>query len=402
MINLLDLAGSAHHNILLLQGPVGPFFFNLAHDLRKTGANVFKVNFNGGDLLFYPKKAVNYRWSLNEWPDFCGKFIKENHIDLVLLFGDCRPIHKQAHAVANGLGIEVGVFEEGYVRPDYITLERYGANANSSLLQKTKELILQQNVEPPPPNPVPSPFWHAMVWAMLYNTAGTLMTPLFGSYNHHRNMHIYDGISWLRSFYRKFLFRIKERDVFSRITTVLAGKFFFVPLQVGNDAQIHEHSRFHNNHEFIKEVITSFGAQAPADAFLVIKQHPLDRGYNNYGPVIKNLADSLGIQDRVFYIHDCHLPTLLSLSRGVVLINSTVGLSALHHGRPLIALGDAIYSRPSLTFQGKLDEFWKNPEAPDMGKYTTFIRFLKHNTQINGNFYRPIPLTGYRSGLAWS
>jgi capsular polysaccharide export protein len=401
MIKIMDLAGSVHRNILLLQGPVGPFFRYLASDLHRQGSNVFKVNFNGGDWLFYPKKAVNYRAPLNEWPDFCEKFIKKNKIDLVLLFGDCRPIHKQAHTVATALGIEVGVFEEGYVRPDYITLERYGVNGNSPLLKKTRDLIDQQTNEPPHSKPVPSPFWHAMVWGMLYNTTGTIMSPLFREYNHHRNLHIFDGINWLRSFFRKALFHIKEKEIADRISNQLPGKFFLVPLQVNNDAQIKEHSPFCNNQELIHEVMMSFGENAPADAFLVIKQHPLDRGYNNYGPKIKKLADALGIQNRVLYIHDFHLPILLSMARGVVVINSTVGLSALHHGCPLIALGHAIYSRPGLTYQGTLAEFWNNPETPSMEKYSAFIRYLKQSTQINGNYYRRLPLTGYRSGLAW-
>ena len=38
--------------VLLLQGPVGPFFALLAQDLREAGAEVFKVNFNAGDCLF--------------------------------------------------------------------------------------------------------------------------------------------------------------------------------------------------------------------------------------------------------------------------------------------------------------------------------------------------------------
>ena len=52
-------------------------------------------------------------------------------IDLVFLFGDCRPIHRAAHDVATAMGIDVGVFEEGYLRPDFITLERHGVNGNS-------------------------------------------------------------------------------------------------------------------------------------------------------------------------------------------------------------------------------------------------------------------------------
>ena len=38
--------------VLMLQGPVGPFFARLGVDLTHAGAVVFKVNFNGGDWLF--------------------------------------------------------------------------------------------------------------------------------------------------------------------------------------------------------------------------------------------------------------------------------------------------------------------------------------------------------------
>ena len=38
--------------VLLLQAPVGPFFRRLARDLQWVGAQVCKINFNGGDTLF--------------------------------------------------------------------------------------------------------------------------------------------------------------------------------------------------------------------------------------------------------------------------------------------------------------------------------------------------------------
>ncbi len=54
--------------VLLLQGPVGPFFRRLADDLTRAGAQVFKVNFNGGDWLFYQNGAFNYHGRLEDWP----------------------------------------------------------------------------------------------------------------------------------------------------------------------------------------------------------------------------------------------------------------------------------------------------------------------------------------------
>ncbi|MCW3541936.1 capsular polysaccharide biosynthesis protein [Burkholderia cenocepacia] len=82
-----------------------------------------------------------------------------------------------------------------------------------------------------------------------------------------------------------------------------------------------------------------------------------------------------------------HLPTLLENACGVVVVNSTVGLSALHHCRPLVALGRAIYDMPGLTWQGALDDFWRHAERPDMNLYQCFLDYIVHHTQINGDFY---------------
>ena len=401
MVKLLDISANTHKKILLLQGPVGPFFFNLAHDLRKTGAEVFKINLNGGDLFFYPWGAKNYYGTLRDWPTFLECYIKEKSIDLILLFGDCRPLHRIAHTIAGKCDVEVGVFEEGYVRPNYVTLERFGVNGNSQVLKQTREWWSQETREVPDPMPVLPAFRHAMVWAMLYNLFGTLLTPLFGNYQHHRDLHIFDGICWLRSFWKKWLYRISERGIEERLKNELGGRYFLVPLQVGNDAQIHAHSSFNNNIEFIETVIKSFAKYASQDLYLVIKQHPLERGYSHNGPLIEKLAILNGISDRVLYIHDQHLPSLLTHARGVVVINSTVGLSAMHHNCPVIAMGEAIYSMPGLTYQGVLDDFWENGCPPSRSQYHAFFRRLIHSNQINGNFYRRLPVPEFRSGLIW-
>lgn len=136
--------------MLLLQGPVGPFFWRLAKDLRALGTTVHKVNFNGGDWLFYPKGALNYRGRMQDWPAWLKDKLQALEIDVLMLFGDSRPIHKQAHAVARELGIEVGVFEEGYVRPHCITLERDGVNGNSLLIHDSPVVQLQSGTHAPP------------------------------------------------------------------------------------------------------------------------------------------------------------------------------------------------------------------------------------------------------------
>ncbi|MDM0021734.1 capsular polysaccharide export protein, LipB/KpsS family [Variovorax saccharolyticus] len=100
--------------VLLLQGPVGPFFSRLAHDLELAGATVFKVNFNAGDCLFYRRPAFSFKGTMAEWPAWLEALLERLDIDVLLLFGDCRPIHAAARQVAAKRGLEVGVFEEGY------------------------------------------------------------------------------------------------------------------------------------------------------------------------------------------------------------------------------------------------------------------------------------------------
>jgi len=117
--------------ILLLQGPVGPFFRRLAKELRAAGAEVHKVNFNGGDGLFYPRGAISWRGHPGDWPQFLARLLQERRIDIVLLFGDCRPIHRVARSVAQQYGVRVGAFEEGYIRPNFVTFEQFGVNGFS-------------------------------------------------------------------------------------------------------------------------------------------------------------------------------------------------------------------------------------------------------------------------------
>jgi capsular polysaccharide export protein len=115
------------------------------------------------------------------------------------------------------------------------------------------------------------------------------------------------------------------------------------------------------------------------------------------------VAREAGIELRVRYIHDQHLPTLLMYAHGVVVINSTVGLSAIHHGAPTKVCGKALYDMPGLTYQGTLDEFWSDAlySKPDQRLYQRFRNYLVAETQLNGSFYKPLKEAGLCAGLIW-
>ncbi|GKR23702.1 capsule biosynthesis protein [Aeromonas caviae] len=388
--------------IVLLQGPVGPFFRQLADALKAAGATVSKINFNAGDWFFFPRHAINYRGTMQAWPSWFRRFCENERVDAVLLFGDCRPIHRDAHAVAVDLGIDVGVFEEGYIRPNYVTLERHGVNGHSRLPRNAEAYHAQpacgyHEVE------VGRTYWQ-MVWCgFRYFTAGALGALIFPHYRHHRPLALLEALPWLRSVWRKQWYRLAERSVFAELSSASSPPFFLVPLQVFNDAQIVEHSRYADVAEFIRETAISFATHAAKDALLVFKHHPMDRGYRDYASLIAQLNATLGTQGRIRYIHDQHLPSLLTSAQGVVVINSTVGLSAIAYGTATKVCGRAIYDIAGLSFQGALDAFWRAAHSarPDPELLARFQLHVIQRTQLNGSFYKPLRLSSAVAGLLW-
>lgn len=375
---------------LLLQGPMGPFFWRFAGDLRASGVEVIKVNLNAGDGLFYPRDAIAYRGTLRDWPNKVRELIRAHAIDGIFVFGDGRPYHRKAIEVAEELGIEVFVFEEGYLRPDYITLERGGVNGYSRM-PKDPEFFraYAKNVDFKPEKPVSvgPTFRYAAWYSTLYSVALTFGFWLYPRYRHHRPLNAWaEAYRWVLSGIRKLIYKIRERGVIERLIEHHDQKYFLVALQVHQDFQLH-HSRFRSVPEFIEEVVASFAAYAPKNNLLVIKHHPMDRAYAEYSGLLRKLSAQHGLRDRLIYVHDLHLPTLLRHARGAVMINSTVGLTSIQYGTPVKILGAAVYDVAGLTCQETLAEFWKDPGAIDVELFRGFRNYLLSINQVNGSFY---------------
>jgi len=398
---LLYFAGK---RILLLQGPVGPFFGNLAKDLIRSGASVWKVNFNGGDWFFYPTGGIAFRKALDDWPVFLERLLDQHEIDTIMLFGDCRPIHRLAKEAVGHRKIHVWVFEEGYIRPNYVTFEYSGVNGNSKI---PANALMTSDASFYPPSPsfkVTNAFWRSVGWAILYYVAASIGKPFFPKYRHHRPLGISEAGPWIRGAWRRIFYAAKERGVQEKLTGTLSKKYFMVPLQVHNDSQISAHSDFDSVGTFIRTVVTSFANYAPKDSFLVFKHHPMDRAYMDYTKLLQQLSKEMFLGDRVIYIHDLHLPSLLKHAIGVVVINSTVGLSSLYYSTPVKVCGRAVYDHDKLTFQASLDEFWKTSRklVVDRELFKCFKNYLIDTTQLNGSFYSRLPESDSCSGVIWN
>ena len=73
----------------------------------------------------------------------------------VILFGDCREIHRHMHPLCRKHGVTVNVFEEGYVRPHWMTLESHGVNGRSTLPRDPAWYLDRRRITPRvrPPRP---------------------------------------------------------------------------------------------------------------------------------------------------------------------------------------------------------------------------------------------------------
>ena len=197
------------HSVLMLQGPVGPFFDRLTHWLKSNGVpTVNRVTFSGGDEWDCNASIpMRFRGALVEWPVFLEYMFITFKVDCIVLFGQARPHHTKAMVLASLLGIKVVVVEEGYFRPHYITMELGGVNGYSSTLDRYR-----WSIAPQAPQPVPQvKAWAQSVrmgwYAAVHYAKMSWYHARFPFYQHHKKTSlIQQSFYWLRSWVKKALY----------------------------------------------------------------------------------------------------------------------------------------------------------------------------------------------------
>jgi capsular polysaccharide export protein len=374
---------------LFLQGLATPFFNALGGHLRTQGAETIRVNFCPGDEIYWRGPAVKFRGMREELPSFYDTLFDQHKFTDLALFGDTRAVHQPALEAARKRNVRVHVFEEGYLRPFWVTVERGGVNAHSPLPRDPAWYLEARRALPPFPEVVEernNPTTRA-VQDMIFHLTNTAAPLLYPRYRTHRPRHPareYAGWAW-----RLPRLPLRRRLEDKALNEILAGSapVFFFPLQLTGDSQITKHSSFRGLSEVVETVITSFALSAPGNARLIIKNHPLDTGLDQHGKTIDRLARKFGVERRVHFFETGHLPTIADHASGTIVVNSTVGLAALGHKCPVKTLAEPIYAMPGLTFQGNLDDFWQEAKPPDEKLYRAFREVLLATTQVNGNFF---------------
>ncbi|WP_197567455.1 capsule biosynthesis protein [Billgrantia diversa] len=379
-------------SFLLLQGPCTAFFRRLAIKLNAQGHRVTALNFNAGDALFRSGlQQIAFRAPLDELPGFLKEIWQRHEITDQVMFGDRRAVHRPSILEARSHGIRNHIFEEGYLRPFWITHEREGVNGHSLLPRDPDWYRHVAGRLGPLPTAVRfrSSFRVRAVQDVAYHVAG-LYNPL--GYRHYRN-HApvtapVEYLGYIKRFTRLRWQRRHRGDAacIERLRRQSAP-YYVLPLQLNGDAQVRDHSDFEHMGQVIENVMTSFARHAPQEARLVIKNHPLDMGLLDYESQIEMLAKRLELNDRIEYLEAGNLDRLLAKATGLVTVNSTSGLVSLEHGCPTLTLSDPIYAMPGLTHQGDLDSFWQHPQRPQRDLYQAFRTTLLHTVQVNGGFY---------------
>lgn len=374
-------------SFLFLQGLSTPLFFKLGQSLRRQGNRVSRINICAGDYLFWPDlEAVRYNGRFSKWSHFLSRFLVEHEITDIVLFGDRRPYHRVAIALAAQRGITVHSFDEGYLRPDWITMES-GTDWRAELASGDLALRAEHLPSPSQHQRVAGGFAQRALWDVAFHAVNMAARPLFPFYVRHRPKHpLVEGLGWVRRASKRWRVRRAAAEVQGRLLHSQAP-FFLLPLQLDSDFQIRHRSPFKNMGEVMEHVFASFAAHAPAGSELVVKVHPLDNGLIDRPRQVASLAAEHGLADRVRLIDGGHLPTLIGASRGVVVVNSTTGLTAMHQRKPTFALANPIYKLPGLVSPGTLDRFWAHGEPPRPELIAAFERVLADRCQVNGSYF---------------
>ena len=389
------MTGSAQTDrvFLFLQGPHGPFFDALAKMLRTAGATVWRTGFNAGDRAFWRHAAsyIPYRGSPEDWPDEIGRLLDARGVTDIVLYGDTRPVHAEAVRAARARGLTVHVFEEGYMRPYWVTYERGGTNGNSRLMEMSVPEMQSALALSDMEAPLPPAHWGDMRQHVFY---GALYHWFVMFWNRgYRNFRPHRALPVTKEFqlYLRRLLLMPVHAINRRLATrrVRTGGFPYhlALLQLEHDSAFQVHSPFSTMTEFLAQVIEGFASGAPRHHHLVIKAHPLEDGRVPVRAETRRLARQFGLQGRVHYVRGGKLAQLLNDARSAVTVNSTAGQQVLWRGIPIKVFGDAVYAKPEFVSGQPLADFFACAARPDNRAYKDYRRFLLETSQVPGGFY---------------
>jgi capsular polysaccharide export protein len=379
--------------VLMLQGPHGPFFGRLAGALRVAGSAVWRIGFNQGDQVFWGRQPgfIPYLGIPKDWPRWLAAFLDEHGITDIVLYGDTRPVHAEAIRQAKAGGITVHVFEEGYLRPYWVTYERGGSNGHSRLMQMSVTDMRAALARSDMAVPEAPTGWGEMrqhiFYGALYHFFVLIGKRRYSNYISHRSIAV--AVEFRLYLWRLLLMPWHRLERVLATAQIRFGGFPYhlVLMQLEHDASFQQHSDFASMTDFVDLCLETFAAGAPRHHHLVFKAHPLEDERVAVVKTIRATARRLSVRNRVHFVRGGKLAMLLDRARSAVTVNSTSAQQALRRGLPLKALGTAVYSKPEFVSSQDLPDFFALPDRPDTKAYRDYRQYLLETSQIPGGYY---------------
>ncbi|MEO0861472.1 MAG: capsular biosynthesis protein [Pseudomonadota bacterium] len=378
---------------LFLQGPHGPFFHRLGALLRAAGCEVWRVGFNRGDEAFWFDRGsfVPYHGTAQDWPKACATLLDDKEITDLVIYGDTRAVHAEAVAIAKDRNIDIHVFEEGYLRPWWISYERGGSNGHSRLMDKSVPEMQAALAELDLDLPDAPAHWgdmrHHVFYGMLYHWFVLSRPGKYRNYRPHRDITV---LKEFRLYLRRLItmpFTALERRIATRKIVRGGFPYHLCLMQLEHDASFRSHSPFDSMPEFLELVIEGFAKAAPSHHHLVLKAHPLEDGRAPIKSTIRKMVAKYDLKGRVHYLRGGKLAGLMNEARSAITVNSTAAQQALWRGLPVLALGRSVYSKPEFVSEQSVEDFFRDPVRPDSRAYRDYRHYLLETSQVAGGFY---------------
>ncbi len=361
--------------------------------LRAAGCKVWRVGFNAGDraFWFHPASYLPFHGTPEDWPETVSRILQARNVTDIVLYGDTRPIHAEAVRAAHALGLRVHVFEEGYMRPYWVTYERGGSNGNSRLMDMSiadmQAALEMSDME----SPLPPSHWGDMrqhvFYGALYHWFVMFRNGDYRNFRPHRDLPVTKEFQLYLQRLLLMPFQAVERRLATRRIRNGGFPYHLALLQLEHDSSFREHSPFASMAEFLEQVFEGFASGAPRHHHLVVKAHPLEDGRGKVRSEVGRLARQHGLVGRVHYVRGGKLAQLLNEARSAVTVNSTAGQQVLWRGIPLKVFGRAVYAKPEFVSGQPLKDFFAAATRPDNRAYKDYRRYLLETSQVPGGFY---------------
>lgn len=241
--------------------------------------------------------------------------INNNNIKSVVLWNIVSAANAAVYALVDKNKTKINILENGFFRPDTVTLDHAGLNVNSDYYNKSSK-IKKINKH------------------TIYNDIKPLVTKK--GYLKYRFLEFLPFWPLNNAYYSLSKQYKKQKLKKTHIGNIDLSniKYAFLALQLMEDSQNVYYSKYEKYNEIICDALNLIEG---SDLKLVVKPHPLDI---NIQKCLKEISE---LKNNNVIISGNNTEDLISLSNFVICVNSTVGFEALLMNKEVHLLGNSIY-----------------------------------------------------------